>query len=55
MTVEHARRDVRNSGDRELELTDLISDGARRIEVDLASCGGGGIGGCRDRISDWIE
>ena len=46
---------VRHSGDRKLELTDLISDGAKRLEVDLAPCGSGGIGGCRDRISDWIE
>ena len=46
---------VRHSGDRELEHTDLISDGAKRLEVDLAPCGGGGIGGCCNRISDWIE
>ena len=46
---------VRHSGDRELELTDLIGDGAERLEVDLAPCGGGGIGGYRHRISDWFE
>ena len=45
---------VRHSGDREFEFTDLIGDDAERLEVDLAPCGSGGIGGGRPRISDWF-
>ena len=38
-----------HSADRKLELTDLLGNGP---EVDLASCGGGGVGGCRHDVSD---
>ena len=46
---------VRHSGDRELELTDLLGDSLERLAVDLAPCGGGGVGGCRHSVSDWFD
>ena len=46
---------VCHSGDRELELVDLLGDGPEGLEVDLAPCGGGGVGGCRHDVSDWFD
>ena len=46
---------VRYPDDRELELTDLIGDGAERLEVDLAPCGGSDVGGYRHGVSGWFE
>ena len=39
------REVVRHSGNSELKLTDLLGDCGERLEVDLAPCGGGGVGG----------
>ena len=34
-----------HSGDRELELTNLLGDCGESLEVDLTPCGGSGVGG----------